>query len=113
MTEEECFAKIHTLWNEREGHDWCHTISNALIVAAALLYGKGDYGKTICLAVQTGFDTDCNGATVGSVIGMIGGTAAIGKEWSDPINNMLDTNIFGVGRVKISEMAKKTMEHMA
>ena len=113
MTADDCMAKIHRIWNENEGHDWCHTISNAMIVAAALLYGEGDYGKTICLAVQTGFDTDCNGATVGSVVGMIGGTAAIGKEWSDPINDMLDTNIFGVGRVKISEMAKKTMDHMA
>ncbi len=29
-----------------------------MIVVAALLYGKGDYGKSICMAVETGFDAD-------------------------------------------------------
>lgn len=109
---QKCFENIHSRFNEFLEHDWCHTISNAMIVAACLLYGHGDYGKSICLAVQTGFDTDCNGATVGSVLGMALGTAAIGKEWSDPIRDTLNTSIFGVGTVKISDMAAKTMAHV-
>lgn len=109
---EKCFENIHSRFDEFVEHDWCHTISNAMIVAACLLYGHGDYGKSICLAVQTGFDTDCNGATVGSVLGMAFGTAAIGKEWSEPIRDTLNTAVFGVGTVKISDMAAKTMEHV-
>lgn len=108
----QCFAKIHERFDEHSGHDWCHTISNALIVTASLLYGGGDYGKSICMAVETGFDTDCNGATVGSVLGMRNGSAAIGSEWTMPLNGQLDTSIFGVGRVKISELIEKTMEHL-
>ena len=80
-----------------------------MIVAASLLYGGGDYGKSICLAVQTGFDTDCNGATVGSVIGMRNGVSRIPEEWYKPLNDKLSTSIFGVGIVKISEMAEKTL----
>jgi len=106
------FKAIHTRWDEHNSHDWCHTISNAEIVAASLLYGNGDFGKSICLAVQTGFDTDCNGATVGSVLGMRGGAKVIDNQWSDPVNGLLDTSIFGVGRVNIRDMAEKTLSHI-
>lgn len=44
-----------------------------MIVTMALVTGAGDFGKSICTAVQAAFDTDCNGATVGSVVGMLAG----------------------------------------
>jgi ADP-ribosylglycohydrolase len=112
VTEEDAFKKIHTRFDEHNGHDWCHTISNALIVSAALLYGKGDFGRSICMAVETGFDTDCNGATVGSILGMRNGSAAIGDEWVKPLEDCLHTTIFGVGTVSIRECAEKTMAHL-
>ena len=77
-----------------------------------LLYGEGDYSKSICMAVQAGFDTDCNGATVGSIVGMVGGIKAIPECWTSPINDTLQTTIFGVGDVKISERAKMTLKHI-
>ena len=83
-----------------------------MIVTAALLYGNKDFGKSICIAVQTGFDTDCNGATVGSVVGMINGISKIGKKWTEPIGGVLDTSIFGVGKVNIEEMVDKTLKHL-
>ena len=107
-----CFNTIHETWDEHTEHHWCHTISNAEIVVASLLYGNNDYGKSICLAVQTGFDTDCNGATIGSILGMKNGIASIGKNWITPINGKLDTTIFGVGTVKISDLVEKTLQHI-
>ncbi len=109
----ECFAMIHERYDEYTSHGWCHTISNAMIVAAALLYGGGDYGKSVCMAVETGFDTDCNGATVGSILGMANGIDSIGDEWTKPINDTLHTSIFGVGTVKISDCVKQTMKHLS
>ncbi len=85
---------------------------SAMIVVAALLYGGGDYGKSVCMAVETGFDTDCNGATVGSVIGMANGIASIPDCWLKPLNDTLYTSIFGFDKVKISERIKLTMEHI-
>ena len=84
-----------------------------MIVVASLLYGNRDYGKSICMAVETGFDTDCNGATVGSILGMANGLAGIPKYWQEPIHDKLHTSIFGVGTVQISEMAEKTMSQIA
>ena len=112
VSKEDAFAKIHKTYNERSQHDWCHTVSNAVIVAASLLYGEGDYGKSICMAVETGFDTDCNGATVGSILGMANGIESIPEYWTERINDTLHTSVFGVGTVKISDRVKMTMEHI-
>ena len=112
VSQQKCFDMIHNKYDEYTSHGWCHTISNAMIVVAALLYGKGDYGKSICMAVETGFDTDCNGATVGSVLGMANGIQSIPKYWTKPINDTLHTSIFGVDTVKISDRVKMTMAHI-
>ena len=109
----DCFKRIHTLFDEHTGHGWCHAISNAMIVAASLLYGGGDFGKSICMAVEAGFDTDCNGATVGSILGMRNGIENIGEIWTKPVEDTIHTSIFGEETVKISECAQKTLEHMA
>ena len=111
-TKEEVFAYIHDCYDEYSGYGWCHTNPNAMIVVASLLYGNGDYGKSICLAVETGFDTDCNGATVGSIFGMAHGIKAIPEYWTKPINDTLETLVFGVGTVKISDRVRLTLEHV-
>lgn len=112
VSQKETFNNIHKKYDEYTEHGWCHTISNAMIVTAALLYGNGDYGKSICMAVETGFDTDCNGATVGSIIGMARGIDNIPETWTKPINDTLHTSIFGVGTIKISDRVQLTLKHI-
>jgi len=112
MTKEACFANIHKDWDEHNQHDWCHTISNALIVVASLLYGDRDYGKAICMSVETGFDTDCNGATVGSILGMRGGKSIIGDEWAAPIHGLVQTSIQGENISDIEAFVERTMKHV-
>ena len=109
---EECFEYIHSQYDEHTSHGWCHVISNAMIVVAGLLYGEGDFGKSICIAVNMAFDTDCNGATVGSILGMRGGIDCIDDYWKKPINNKIHTSIFGVGTVDIEKAVEKTREHI-
>ena len=110
VSQKETFDNIHKKYDEYTGHGMLHTISNAMIVTAALLYGNGDYGKSICMAVETGFDTDCNGATVGSIIGMAKGIDNIPEYWTKPMNDTLHTSIFGVGTVKISDRVQLTLK---
>lgn len=100
---------IHKLYNEAESHGWCHTIPNAMIVAAALLFGEKDFGKSICLAVQAAFDTDCNGATVGSIIGIMIGAESIPDYWATPYNGMLETSISGYMNVTVADLVNKTI----
>lgn len=112
ISQKDCFAGIHHRYDEYTTYGWCHTISNAMVVVAALLYGNGDFGKSICMAVETGFDTDCNGATVGSILGMVKGIGGIDEVWTNPINDTLHTSIFGVGTTKISDRVKQTLAHI-
>lgn len=112
ISHEDVFKKIHEEYDEYTGYGWCHTISNAMIVAAALLYGGGDFSKSICMAVEACFDTDCNGATVGSVLGMRNGIDAIGEAWTKPVEDTIHTSIFGSEKVKISDCVELTLKHI-
>ncbi len=109
---DDVFDSIRDDYDENTGYGRCHVIPNAAVVAAALLYGEGDYSKTVGLAVQAGFDTDCNGATAGSIFGMMHGIGSIGGEWLAPLGGRLDTSIVGVGTVDIDDLIKKTMKHI-
>lgn len=89
----EILAGIHREWDELTQHDWCHTISNAQVVAASLLCGGDDFSELIKLSVEAGFDTDCNGATCGSLWGIRHGDAAIPTQWLTPLKNRIRTNL--------------------
>lgn len=52
------------------------------------LYGDG-YGDILCKAVNCGYDTDCTGATLGALLGILGGTAAIPDEWRKPVGERI------------------------
>jgi ADP-ribosylglycohydrolase len=105
----EAVDRIHTQYPQNHLHNAVHTIPNAMIVVAALLWGEGDYEKTLGYSVMAAMDTDCNGATVGSIIGMITGAAAIPTHFTDPICDTLRTDIAGNSLVKISDMAARTL----
>lgn len=116
---DEAVDRIHDRWNDNidQIYEWLHTISNAQVVAIGLLYGEDDYGESICRAVQSCFDTDCNGATVGSIVGMMHGADALPEKWIDPLNDETETSLSGYPLVDISELAQQTVnqyrEHTA
>jgi hypothetical protein len=101
---------IHQRWDDSNPHHWCHTLSNAQIVALGLLWGENDYEKSISWAVTAGIDTDCNGATVGSIMGMLHGADRLPSKWIGPLNDQLDTGISGYHHVHISDLAERTLE---
>ncbi|MBE5781731.1 MAG: helix-turn-helix domain-containing protein [Clostridiales bacterium] len=112
VSQKDCFEQIHQKYDDRLRYHWLHTISNAVIVTASLLYGKGDYAKSICMAVEAGFDTDCNGATVGSILGMANGSACIPSIWTQPFRDILHTSVYTLSTVNISERAALTLSHI-
>jgi hypothetical protein len=58
---------------------------DAGIITLALLYGNGEFEKTMLIAAQCGQDTDCDTATVAALMGCVHGAAAIPTRWKAPI----------------------------
>lgn len=65
--------------------------SNIAYVIIGLLYGKGDFLQSLIHAINCGDDTDCTGATVGSILGILGGTASIPEELTEYIGDKIIT----------------------
>lgn len=94
--------------DEFAGYHGVHTINNAAIVVMALLWGERDFSRTIGLSVRAGLDTDCNGATVGSVLGALLGAGGIPEHWTAPLNDRIDTIVAGESGLTISGLAART-----
>jgi ADP-ribosylglycohydrolase len=94
----------------RYGHyHWVHAVNNAALVAAALVHGRGDYDRSIAAAVMGGWDTDSNGATVGSVVGAMVGRAGIGEAWVAPLRGEVRSSLKGFDRSRVDDLARRTL----
>ncbi|OAS17861.1 ADP-ribosylglycohydrolase family protein [Paenibacillus oryzisoli] len=71
--------------------------SNVGITIIGWLYGEGDFGNSICIANNCGEDTDCTAATIGSILGIIGGAERIPTKWTDPIGDSIKTLCLNLG----------------
>lgn len=95
----ECYGAYHTV----------HVVNNTCVIVLGLLYGAGDLGKSICVAVMGGWDTDCTGATVGSIVGTMRGASALPRKWVGPLNDQLTSIVYGFEDCRISELARRTV----
>ena len=66
---------------------WFQAPANVAFSMLGLLYGEGDFKKSMILAINCGDDTDCTGATLGSIFGILNGTAGIPEDWKRHIGD--------------------------
>ncbi len=64
-------------------------INNAYIVIG-LLYGGGDYAKTLEISTRCGFDSDCNPASAGGILGTMLGYSNIPEYWKKNLYEVED-----------------------
>lgn len=81
----EKFEEYETIWKKimrKYSHPDCTNVfQNIGIIIYALLKGEGDLLKTTELAVNAGYDTDCTGATVGAILGLIDGADKLEQKY--------------------------------
>lgn len=65
--------------------------SNIGIVIIGLLYGGGDFGRSICTAVNCGEDTDCTAGTLGALLGIMLGAENIPEKWKNGCSDEIVT----------------------
>ncbi|MBQ9807076.1 MAG: ADP-ribosylglycohydrolase family protein [Clostridia bacterium] len=73
------------------GDGWFESPSNVAYAVLGLLYGEGDFKKSMITAVNCGDDTDCTAATVGATFGILNGTAALPTDWCQHIGDEIVT----------------------
>ena len=70
---------------------WFQAPANVGFVVIGLLYGGGDFKKSLILAVNCGDDTDCTAATLGSLLGIMQGLEGIPGDWRAYIGDDIKT----------------------
>ncbi len=90
---EECWAFIEEKWGD---DDRCIAYApydsnidaklNAAYVLMGLLYGEGDFEKSLTIALRCGQDNDCNPSTVGGVLGVMLGYDNIPEKYKKGVN---------------------------
>jgi hypothetical protein len=83
---------------------------NAAYVVLGLLYGKGDFGKTIEIAARAGQDADCNPSTAGGVLGAMIGYNKIPSYWKEGLTEAEDIN-FKYTTISLSKVYELSYEH--
>ena len=81
--------------------------SHSGVIASLLISGVSSTAVTF--AVVAGWDTDCNGATVGSIVGPLNGQTSIPENWSAPLNDILHSQLAGYHPIPISECARRSL----
>ncbi|MBA3842874.1 MAG: ADP-ribosylglycohydrolase family protein [Actinobacteria bacterium] len=87
---------------------WVHAINNTALVAAAM-YCFDSFDEAICGVVSGGWDTDTNGAAIGSVFGALAGTSGIDSRWSAPLHDTVASSLPGFDGSSIGELAGRSL----
>lgn len=86
----ECYHFIHDNYGYDKYPGNCHIIPNIAVMILALLYGNGEFDRTLEICNLCGWDTDCNVGNVATIMGIICGLEGISYEkWRKPINDLL------------------------
>ena len=117
-------------WKAEKPHDWratlrrvegkygydkygggCHVVPNHAVVLLALLYSDDDFQKSLMIANTAGWDTDCNSANVGCLMGIKNGLDGInrGADFRGPVADRMYLPTADGGRC-ITDAAREAYE---
>lgn len=94
----ECYEKKiparetrNMLIKQSEDIGWFQAPANVGFAVLGLLYGEGDFKKSVLHTVNCGDDADCSCGMVGSVLGIMFGTKIIPEDWSRHVGDAIIT----------------------
>ena len=82
VSHKDCRNGVQQL-NADLGDGWFESPSNVGYTVIGLIYGEGDFKKSMIAAINCGDDTDCTGATLGATLGILNGMAGIPEDWRE------------------------------
>ena len=82
---------------------------NGAYVALGLLYGKGDFARTLDVSTRAGQDSDCNPSSAAGILGVILGYERIPDEWKSGIPRLAGTK-FRFTSYSFDEITQSTLK---
>lgn len=110
---EETYKIIDKLVNAVATHDYAFADLGPEAVAlaiSAVLFGEGDFAKTILFAVNLGRDADTIAAMAGAIIGAVVGHQAIPHQWRDSLQPVEGSCLFFTKGINPVDLAKGLVE---
>lgn len=83
---------------------------NSAYVIIGLLYGNGDFGKTLEISTRCGQDSDCNPASAGGILGTAMGYDAIPEQWLAPLREAEDI-VFAYTTLSLNGVYETSFRH--
>jgi ADP-ribosylglycohydrolase/Carbohydrate esterase 2 N-terminal len=81
---------------------------NGAYVALGLLYGRGDFAKTLEVSTRAGQDSDCNPSSAAGILGVMLGYGKIPEVWKAGIPAIAETK-FAFTQYSFNEIVASTM----
>lgn len=83
---------------------------NAAYIVIGLLYGEGDFSKTLEISTRCGQDSDCNPASAGGILGTMLGYSQIPEFWKKPVYPVEDMD-FRYTTVSLNDVYEMGTKH--
>lgn len=83
---------------------------NSAYVVIGLLYGQGDYTRTLDISTRCGQDSDCNPSTAGGILGTMIGYNNIPENWRCSLENVEDTP-FAHTDISLNKVYELSLKH--
>lgn len=93
-------------------YNWIHAYPNACCEIIALMYGEGDYEKTLNIITMCGIDADCNAGMIMPVLGIQKGMCIIPKRLQSSAFNKLVTYMRHYEEIMLDDLVSDTLKYI-
>ncbi|MCF8358204.1 MAG: ADP-ribosylglycohydrolase family protein [Prolixibacteraceae bacterium] len=83
---------------------------NSAYILIGLLYGEGDYSKTLEISARCGQDSDCNPASAGGILGTMLGYSNIPPYWKQGLDKVEDRD-FKYTTISLNDVYEMGLTH--
>jgi len=93
-------------------YNWIHAYPNACCEVIALMYGDGDYEKTLNIITMCGIDADCNAGMIMPILGIQQGMRIIPTRLIHSAFDKLITYMRGYDEIKLEDLVDDTLYYI-
>ena len=102
---------LYACMDRYKKYNWIHAYPNACCEIIALIYGNGDFRKTLHIITMCGVDVDCNAGMIMPLLAIQQGMKAIPPELIHPAFSRLDTYMRGEYRtISLQDLVQETVK---